>query len=113
VSRQLVFRPQIEQEVTAATERYNAHGAGLAPEFLRALDAVVASIQRNPLQSPEVYPRMRPTLFRRFPYRIVFSSVGIRDRRTLLFPLAPEPPTVADSVLASIPSKVDEDEAGN
>lgn len=73
MSRRLVYRPEAEQEILAAAEWYDGRGAGLAAEFLRAFDAVLASVERNPLQYAEVHPRMRSALLRRFPYRILFS----------------------------------------
>jgi plasmid stabilization system protein ParE len=73
VSQRLVFRPEAEHEIAAAAGWYDSRGVGLAPEFLRAVDAVVASVQRNPHQYPEVYRGMRRALLRRFPYSLIFS----------------------------------------
>jgi hypothetical protein len=50
VTRRLVFRPEAETEIVAATDWYESRSAGLAAEFIRAVDAVLAGIQRNPLQ---------------------------------------------------------------
>lgn len=46
MSLRLTFRPQALQEVFEAAEWYEERSPGLSAEFLRALDATVASIQR-------------------------------------------------------------------
>ena len=71
--RDLVVRAEAEQEIVAATEWYESRGRGLAAEFLRAIDAAIASIQRTPLQYPEVRSGMHRCLLRRFPYSLIFS----------------------------------------
>ena len=73
MSRRLVYRSEAEQEIFAAAEWYEARGSGLAAEFLRAFDAATASVQRNPLQHPQVHPQMRRALLRRFPYSLIYS----------------------------------------
>ena len=71
--RRLVYRPEAEQEINAAAEWYEARSSGLAAEFLRAFDAAVATVERNPLQHAAVNPRMHRALLRRFPYSLIFT----------------------------------------
>jgi toxin ParE1/3/4 len=73
VTRHLVLRPEATEEILAATEWYERRGRGLAAEFLRAVDAALASVQRNPLQHPIVHREMRRALLRRFPYAVIYA----------------------------------------
>lgn len=74
MSRTLVFRPQALEEIEAAAGWYEDRGTGLGAEFLRALDATVALILRNPLQFAAAHKQMRRALLRRFPYTLIFSA---------------------------------------
>lgn len=56
-----------------AAEWYEERTPGLSAEFLRALDATVASVQRNPQQYPFVHEGMHRALLRRFPYSLIDS----------------------------------------
>ena len=73
MSRRLVFRRQALQEIAQAAEWYESHARGLAAEFLRALDAAIASIQRSPELFPIVSEKLRRALLRRFPYSVIYS----------------------------------------
>jgi plasmid stabilization system protein ParE len=48
MTRRIVFRPEAETELTEAVDWYEARSQGLGAEFLRALDAVLAQVQRQP-----------------------------------------------------------------
>jgi toxin ParE1/3/4 len=74
--RRLVFRPEAEAEIFAAAEWYEKRKLGLAAELLRALDAVIAAVERNPHQFPQVHGEKRRALLRRFPYGVIFSVSG-------------------------------------
>ena len=50
----IAFRPEAEAELAEAVDWYEARGRGLGAEFLRALDAVLAFVQRNPHAYPIV-----------------------------------------------------------
>lgn len=69
----LVYRPKALEEVAQAAEWYEERRIGLSAEFLRALDAAVASVQNNPLHYPTIRSGMRRVLLRRFPYHLIFS----------------------------------------
>ena len=71
--RSLVFRPQAVKEIEEAAEWYEKRAPGLSAEFLRALDATVALVWRNPLQFPAVHKQLRRAMLRRFPYSLIFS----------------------------------------
>lgn len=71
--RQLVFRSQAELEIAEAADWYEARERGLGSEFLRTVEACIASIQRNPLMHPKVYGVYRRAALRRFPYGIFYT----------------------------------------
>ncbi|CAA9397516.1 hypothetical protein AVDCRST_MAG82-22 [uncultured Rubrobacteraceae bacterium] len=71
--RRLVFRPEADLEINEAAEWYEAHGQGLAVEFLRVLDACIESIRRDPLLYPSVHGEARRAMLRRFPYSVIYA----------------------------------------
>ena len=71
--RQLLVRPLAEADVQAGFLWYEAQAEGLGHEFLRAVDACYAPIERWPEAYPVVYRRYRRALLRRFPYIVYFS----------------------------------------
>ena len=73
MSRQLVLRSQAELEIAEAADWYEARERGLSSEFLRTVEACIASIQRNPLMHPKVYGIYRRAALRRFPYGIFYT----------------------------------------
>jgi plasmid stabilization system protein ParE len=70
----IVFRPEAETELAEAAEWYEARAAGLGTEFLRALDAAIASIERQPKGYAIVFKNVRRALLRRFPYNVIYSA---------------------------------------
>lgn len=74
MTRRFVIRPAALEEIFDAAEWYERRSVGLSAEFLRALDAAVASVQRAPEQYPKVSDEMRHALLRRFPYSIIFRA---------------------------------------
>jgi plasmid stabilization system protein ParE len=68
----LIIDARAEEEAAAAFEWYETQSLGLGQEFLRALDAVFASVQRRPQLSAVVRGRVRRGLMRRFPYGVFF-----------------------------------------
>ena len=73
MSRRLVLRPEAQNEIIEAAEWYSARGRGLAAEFLRASDACIASVLRNPFQYPVVHGEKRRVLLHRFPYALIYT----------------------------------------
>jgi toxin ParE1/3/4 len=64
--------PEAETELREAVDWYEARSQGLGSEFLRAVRAAFALIERNPEQSPCVRDEIRRTLVRRFPYAVYY-----------------------------------------
>ncbi len=71
-ARRLVVLAAAEAETASAHDWYEAQSVGLGAEFLRAVEAVLASIQRTPTLYPVVRGRTRRALLRRFPYGVFF-----------------------------------------
>jgi plasmid stabilization system protein ParE len=74
VSLRLVVRPEVEAELSEAAEWYEVRAPGLAAEFLRAVDARIASVLRNPSQYPLVHEQKRRALVRRFPFSLIYVA---------------------------------------
>lgn len=68
----LIIRPQAELDIQDAFEWYEAKALGLSSEFIRAVDACLSAIGRNPLAYQIIYKQARQALIRRFPYRILY-----------------------------------------
>jgi toxin ParE1/3/4 len=68
----IIVRPEAAREVQEAFDWYEEKSEGLGLEFLRAADACVAGIRRNPLASPAMYQDIRRALLRRFPYALFY-----------------------------------------
>lgn len=67
-----VVRPEAEADIEATFRWYEAQSPGLGSEFVRAVDACLAGIERNPELYAEHYRRARRALLRRFPYAIFY-----------------------------------------
>jgi plasmid stabilization system protein ParE len=72
MSCKLIIRPEAELDIQDAFEWYEAQTSGLGSEFIRAVDAGLSSIGRNPLAYQVIYKQVRQILIRRFPYRILY-----------------------------------------
>ena len=68
----LLVRRAAEADIADAARWYEARAPGLGSDFLRAVDVALAEIHRMPERFPEVYPRCRRALLRRFPYAVYF-----------------------------------------
>jgi plasmid stabilization system protein ParE len=79
--RRIVFRPEAETDLAEAVDWYEIRGQGLGAEFLRALDAVIAHVQRHPTLYPIVFDHARRAVFRRFPYSVIYV---VRDDELLI-----------------------------
>lgn len=67
-------RPLAEQDIAEAFVWYEEQATGLGLEFMRAVDASFAAIQRSPMIYPVVYRDLRRALLRRFPYKVFFAQ---------------------------------------
>ena len=70
----LVVRDAAAADVRGAVRWYEAQAPGLGREFLRAVRAVLASIEREPLLYPLAQAELRRALLRRFPYAVYFTA---------------------------------------
>jgi plasmid stabilization system protein ParE len=72
VRSRFFVEPEAEGELREAVDWYEARARGLGKEFLRAVRAVFALIERNPEQFPCVQGEIRRGLVRRFPYAVYY-----------------------------------------
>lgn len=73
VARQVIVRPEAEAEVRQAFEWYQKRSEGLGLEFLRAIEACLSGIVRNPFAyTIAKTPNVRRALIRRFPYALFY-----------------------------------------
>ena len=72
MNRRLILRPQAEAEIAEAAVWYEGCGTGLGADFLRAVEAGLAAIQRNPFQYQAVSGELRRAGVRRFPYSLIY-----------------------------------------
>jgi plasmid stabilization system protein ParE len=73
VTRRVVFRPEAEAELAEAVDWYEARGRGLGTEFLRAVEAAIATLQRHPTLFPIAFGTARRAVLRRFPYNVIYT----------------------------------------
>ena len=78
VTHRIVFRADAEAELAEAIEWHETRGRGLGAALLRAIEATLANIQRNPFAYPEVMHSVRRAPVRRFPYSVIYR-VGETD----------------------------------
>lgn len=75
MTRNIIVRPEAEAEVQAAFDWYEEQSDGLGFEFLRAIDACLSGVIRNPLAYTVVHqPNIRRALVRRFPYALFYLA---------------------------------------
>ena len=75
VTRQIIVRPEAEQEVQQAFDWYQEQSAGLGLEFLRTIEACLSGVTRNPFAyTVAKVPNVRRALVRRFPYALFYLA---------------------------------------
>jgi plasmid stabilization system protein ParE len=67
VTYQIVVRPEAAREVQEAFDWYEEKSVGLGLEFLRAAEACLTSVQRNPFTFAVVHNEVHRVLLRKFP----------------------------------------------
>jgi len=72
VKLESLIRSDAQREITETFQWYENQSNGLGTEFLRAVDAAIASIERFPKAFPKVEGETRKILLRRFPYAIFY-----------------------------------------
>ena len=68
----LIIRPEAELDLEDAFAWYESQDSGLGSEFVRAIDACISTIGRNPLAYRLIYQQSRRALVRRFPYSLFY-----------------------------------------
>jgi plasmid stabilization system protein ParE len=74
MNRKLILRPEAETELAEAVDWYETRGKGLGADFMRAVDAAMAAIQRNPDQYQIIKGQVRRAVLRRFPYSLIYVA---------------------------------------
>lgn len=75
MTRKIIIRPEAEVEAQAAFDWYEEQSDGLGFEFLRAIDACLSGVARNPLAYTIVHqPNVRRALVRRFPFALFYLA---------------------------------------
>lgn len=72
------IRSDAEADITDAYQYYEDKAEGLGLEFLRAVEACLASIQRYPAMNAIIHKDIRRAILRRFPYGVFYR---IEDRQ--------------------------------
>ncbi len=70
---ELVFVPEVEQDVDEAYAWYKERRSGLGEEFLSCIEACVQRICRAPELHAKVHEDYRRALVRRFPYAVFYD----------------------------------------
>jgi toxin ParE1/3/4 len=70
------IRPEAEADIAAAYVYYEEASEGLGAEFLRAVEASLAIIERTPQLYAVVHREVRRALLWRFPYGIFYVIDG-------------------------------------
>ena len=87
-ARQLLIRPEAEAEIAEANQWYNLQAEGLGSEFLRAVEACLSALEREPLAYPKVHQQVRRALLRKFPYGIFFVCEPVDEENERIIVLA-------------------------
>ena len=72
MKKQLIIRPEAENEMAEAFDWYEIRSSGLGFDFLLCVEASFNSIARMPNKFPQVHLDVRRALVRRFPYELFF-----------------------------------------
>ena len=68
----VVVRPEAAREIQEAFDWYEGRSEGLGLEFLRAADACLSGVQRNPSAFQPLHEQVRRALLRKFPYALFY-----------------------------------------
>jgi hypothetical protein len=74
LSHKVSISPEAEYDISGGYHWYEERSRGLGTDFLRAVDASLASIQRNPFAHPVVFKPVRRALLRRFPFGLYYAT---------------------------------------
>ena len=76
MTRQVVFRPEAEDEVLATCAWYEGRRAGLGKEFAQAVDEIVSRIVDTPVAYQRAHRDTRRAVLSRFPYAVYYRLAG-------------------------------------
>ena len=76
MSYAILLTSDAEADLADAMDWYRVIDAGLEKEFLRAVNASLSSISRNPAQYPLVIQQVRRALLSKFPYGVFYFVYG-------------------------------------
>jgi len=74
MTHEMTIRAEAQIEMIEAFIWYEMKRDGLGAEFLRAVEACVSAIKRNPMGYSIAYKKIRRILLRRFPYAILYFA---------------------------------------
>ena len=69
---QVFISQEAELDLEDAYNWYESQNTGLGSEFIRAIDASLSIIQRNPFAYACIYRQARRKLIRKFPYGLFY-----------------------------------------
>lgn len=72
----IVFSPEAEQDSVDAYAWYEGISPGLGEDFLRCIEAVLPTIERDPQIFPIAETPFRHAPIRRFPFRLFYAPHG-------------------------------------
>ena len=75
----VVIRPEAEREIQDAFDWYEERNEGLGLEFLRAADACLSGVRRNPEGYQFAEGQVRRALLRKFPYAFSISPLRMQS----------------------------------
>jgi toxin ParE1/3/4 len=76
LSLRLIVRAKTESDIESAFRWYEAQKPGLGADFIRSVDAALASVQREPELYQIVYRNARRVLLHSFPYAVFYIIQG-------------------------------------
>ena len=71
-----IFRPAAAADIEAIHERYEEERRGLGSEFLVETGRTVETVVNLPEAYPVLHRDMRRALIRRFPYGLLYRTIG-------------------------------------
>jgi hypothetical protein len=72
VNRTLILGLEAEIEIAEARDWYDLRNPGLGAEFVGAVDATLAAIQKSLFQYQAIWGQFRRAGLRRFPYSLIY-----------------------------------------
>jgi plasmid stabilization system protein ParE len=78
MSRQVILRPEAQDDVAAARDWYEQQRAGLGEEFVEVVDDLLARLAATPEMHQIVLRDVRRAKLRRFPYVVYYRVLPDR-----------------------------------